>query len=154
LCEGRGERVRPAPPIEPAWSVALITPDVGCATASVYAALEIPLSRSRETHSLPMEVFRTGAREARRWLRNDLERAALTAEPRLRAWREAVDAGGGRHFLLSGSGSSFFGVFDDAREGRAALAAIEREARARGLAARGLWLTQPCGWSIKFLSET
>jgi 4-diphosphocytidyl-2-C-methyl-D-erythritol kinase len=153
-CEGRGERVAPAPRIATGWWVALITPAVACSTASVYRALEKPVRRSREADRLPIDLFGTPAREARRWLHNDLEHAALEALPELRSWREAVDAGAGPGFRLSGSGSSFFGLFEDPRAAREALEGIAGEARARGLEARGHWLTRPSGWGIQFLSES
>jgi len=154
LCQGRGEIVRPAPAIAPRWHVAVIAPAVLCSTAKVYGALENTFGRSADGDSLPIDLFGTHAEEARRWLCNDLERVALVASPELVAWRAALDTAGAEHFQLSGSGSSFFGLFDDPGEARRVMESVKREARARGLEERGRWLTRLSGWGLKFLRHT
>ena len=153
LCVGRGEEVSPSTLPAPAWWVAVVTPDVVCPTAEVYGALENSLRRSRETQSVPIEPFGTRASEARRWLSNDLEGAALEARPELVSWREALGAAGCEHFLLSGSGSSFYGLFDDSDAARQGLESVAEAARARGLEHRGQWLTKLGGFGLKFLSD-
>lgn len=164
LCEGRGERVAPAPAPSAPWHVAVVVPEPRASTGSVYAALENRLWGPRETHSLPRDAFGTRASDARRWMANDLEEPALSAVPELVPWRVALDeavregppgsGSGGERFLLSGSGSAFYAVFDDAATARRTLDAALRAARSRGLEERGHWLTSLSGFGLRFLSES
>jgi 4-diphosphocytidyl-2-C-methyl-D-erythritol kinase len=66
-----------------------------------------------------------------RLLSNDLEEAALEEAPVLakqgRRIRGVLVQEGAFWAALSGSGSSFFGLFDDARRARKARAALARE---------------------------
>jgi 4-diphosphocytidyl-2-C-methyl-D-erythritol kinase len=143
LCEGRGERVRPLPPASVGdWSIVIVTPEPGCPTGAVYAALEAPGGvADSDAPALP-----TGsAALARGALRNDLESAALRAVPALRDWRALLDGAGAGHFRLAGSGSSFFGLFDGDGEARAALAVVEGAAAGAGLGLRAALVTRPAG---------
>ena len=76
------------------------------------------------------------AAELRAHLANDLEPGALRAVPELARWRRLLDGAGLEHFTLSGSGSSFFGVFAAEGEARAACARAQERARAVELALR------------------
>jgi 4-diphosphocytidyl-2-C-methyl-D-erythritol kinase len=143
-CRGRGERVEPLPAPSPAWWVALVVPAVRAPTAAVYGALGIPLS-----HPPAVPTVRTlsglRASAARAACFNQLEAAATVAVPELRRWREALDSAGADHFRLSGSGSAFFGLYDDADETRRGLESVLAEAERRGLAVRGRWVTRTLG---------
>jgi 4-diphosphocytidyl-2C-methyl-D-erythritol kinase len=88
----------------------------------------------------------------RRFLFNELEAVALEAIPALVPWRKALDLGGGEHFRLSGSGSSFYGLFDTRDEAQGALDRVVDEARRRGLRERGRWITRPTGFGAKLSS--
>lgn len=147
LCKGRGEDVvaLAAPSVE--WTVALVTPSARCATAAVYGALGFPLSDPRALPTVPGALFAARPAEARAWLFNRLEGAALAMHPELAQWRGALDAAGAGHFRLAGSGASFFGLFDTRGEAESALEGIAVEARRWGLATRGSWVTRParCG---------
>jgi 4-diphosphocytidyl-2-C-methyl-D-erythritol kinase len=144
-CTGRGELVRPLARAPTHWQVAILTPHVRCPTAAVYSALRNCLSTPAEVHSLPATWCELSASAARRYLFNRLEAAALEAFPQLRAWRELLDGCAAEHFRLSGSGASFFGLFDHRVEAQQALERISSRARSQGLELRGRWLTQPSG---------
>jgi 4-diphosphocytidyl-2-C-methyl-D-erythritol kinase len=108
---GIGERLEPV--VLPVLHFVVATPTFGCATAEVYRAwddLGGPAGRSVEVAGLPL-------------LGNDLEAAAQRVEPRLVAFRDAVEAAAGAPALLAGSGSSYALVFADA--------ATAQDARAR-----------------------
>ena len=98
-------------PIElPELWIVIATPTFGCATADVYRAwdeLGGPEGRSVAVDRLPP-------------LRNDLEPAAQHLEPRLIAFREAIEGAAGAPALLAGSGSSYFVVFDNPADAEAA----------------------------------
>jgi 4-diphosphocytidyl-2-C-methyl-D-erythritol kinase len=85
----------------PAFDVVIATPTFGCSTADVYRAwdnLGGPVGRTVDHAGLPP-------------LHNDLEPAAQHVEPRLVAFREAVEGAAGSPALMAGSGSSYFVVF-------------------------------------------
>ncbi len=144
-CRGRGERVVALEPSSSARCFVVITPDFGCSTAEVYAAL-----RPGETGGTPARgdahlFFEASIEEARSALRNDLEAAALRRYPELIGVRRHLDRTGAGHFRLCGSGSSFFGLFEDEARARVFLEGwlAARKGRDYGLraafAARPAW---------------
>lgn len=154
LCTGRGERVEPLPAPWPGACVAILTPDVRCPTADVYRAVGATLSRARELPTVASAALGAPVERSRELFRNDLEAVALRAIPGLAAWRAALDASGAGHFRLSGSGSSFFGVFASRPLAEEALARVGAELAARSLPPRGAWITQPSGRGAQVFSET
>jgi 4-diphosphocytidyl-2-C-methyl-D-erythritol kinase len=147
LCEGIGEIVTPLPGSPPDWVVLWITPRASCSTATIFAALDAmgdgPRSRSSpvsdlggDPSSIPAAVVR-GFRFG-----NDLEEAALRTVPELRLWRDLIDRSGGEHLCLSGSGSSFFGLYDSRGEAESDSERIAAAASAAGLAIRFRGLTR------------
>ncbi len=91
----------------PEQFVVIATPQFGCETAAVYRAWDA----LGGPHAEP----------------NDLEPAAFEVEPRLRAFKDAVEAAAGARAVLAGSGSSYAVLFDDEAD---ASAAYERVAAA------------------------
>lgn len=144
LCEGIGERVTAYPGAPPAWSVALLVPETRCPTSDVFQALP---AAERVTAGEPPgpEVARLAALELRERLATDLEPAALAAVPELGRWRALLDAHGAAHFRLSGSGSAWFGLFDEAAEAGAELARLRTLAEGAGLGLRLAQVTGPLG---------
>lgn len=116
LCEGRGERVTPMREAGPGHYV-LVMPCVKVATSEVYAVLKNDLTNRMLARNNDVSPVRgDGVEVVARALRNDLQGAALALHGRLREiWQkleevsESCKADG---MLLSGSGSSFFMVFD------------------------------------------
>jgi len=102
---GIGEIVEPID--LPTRHVVIATPRFGCATADVYRAWD----GLGGPHAEP----------------NDLEPAAHHVEPRLVAFKAAVESAAGASATLAGSGSSYFVLFDDEA---AAVAARARVANA------------------------
>jgi 4-diphosphocytidyl-2-C-methyl-D-erythritol kinase len=144
-CTGRGEQVEPLAPPPPGWWIAVIVPNVGAPTGSVYAALPKGLSMNAPPSTVRAGLFDPAVGVARGALSNGLEQAALSAVPELARWRELLNAHGAGHFRLSGSGSSSFGLFRDPQEADHCLSALARAARARGLVPRASWVTRPAG---------
>ncbi|MFN0243467.1 MAG: 4-(cytidine 5'-diphospho)-2-C-methyl-D-erythritol kinase [Planctomycetota bacterium] len=145
LCTGRGEHVHASDAVPRGWRVAILTPDVLASTARVYRAVTTPLSEHAALPSLPNAWPDVSVHAARQLSHNDLEAAALDAIPGLREWRELLDACGAEHFRMSGSGSSFFGLFDDTVDASQSLGRCLEAARTRGLPVRGSWLVRPAG---------
>ncbi len=143
LCEGRGEVVTPWAVAPPPRHLVIVTPDVHLSTASVYRALSVPLSEVGGQHTFPLHGLGASVGEARAYLYNQLEEAALVVSPRLGAWRRCLDELGLAHFCLAGSGASFFGLYDTEAQARSDLAELLQAAAARGLAVRFNAVTRP-----------
>lgn len=148
LARGRGEVLEVLPAPTSPWVAALVTPAVPAPTPAVYAALGLERGAS---YRAPRQrdgaaLLALGARELRAQLSNDLERPALAAVPELARWRallEGLDLG---HWRLSGSGSSWFGLYPDERGARQGLAVVEAAAEREGLGVRLLCVAGPAGY--------
>jgi 4-diphosphocytidyl-2-C-methyl-D-erythritol kinase len=127
--------------------VVVVDPGRPLSTAAVFRRVDSRLTPRENSHTIFRFVSRDleGLGDALGVLSNDLEQAALEEAPDL-----AVQVGRIRGILvregallasLSGSGASFFGVFDDARRARRAQAALEARGF-RALRCRTLSLDQ------------
>ena len=147
LSTGRGEQVAPLA-ASPPWHVALLTPAIECPTPAVYQALDLPLIDADgipagPAADLAAKLLASSASSAHGLVRNDLEAAALRAFPALGDWRSLLKDLGLGHFCLAGSGSSFFGLFEEAASATAALIKLEEVARDRGLGVRYSGVSRP-----------
>lgn len=149
LCGGRGEEILEAPERAPRWHAAIVAPAVGCPTPAVYAELARRLSRPSGAPTLPRAWLDAPASDARRFLVNRLEAAALVVAPELARWRALFDALGTEHARLTGSGSAFFALFDTRGEAEQFGARVEERARAEGLLLRGRWTVGAAGSGAK-----
>lgn len=125
LAWGRGERLLPLPPL-PARPVLVAHP--GEAMSTVDAFGEIAALRGG-VYAPEAALIDPGS--LRSWegvaaiARSDFEPVVLRRIPRLGDGLAALRAAGARIALLAGSGSSIFGVFDDARARDGAAAPLE-----------------------------
>jgi 4-diphosphocytidyl-2-C-methyl-D-erythritol kinase len=101
---GIGEILEPAD-VAPGW-VLIAAPPFECSTPEVYAAWDA----LGGPHTPP----------------NDLEPAAHHVEPRLDAFKAAVESAAGAPAVLAGSGSAYAVVFDDHDAAAAAHARVEK----------------------------
>lgn len=126
---GRGDEVYPLRR-QVRGHVVIVDPGVPVSTARVFSRVDGRLTPRMNSNSIFYFVSREleGA-EAYRFLVNDLEEAALEEAPALREQvvrvRDVLRREGARCAALSGSGSSFFGLFGGARAARRAAAALE-----------------------------
>ena len=102
----------------------LAVPSFGIATAEVFA-------KGSEDWRLPTENLHfpgnLGAQEDLSWMQNDLEEAAFAIAPSLRTMRDAIERLGASRSMLSGSGSTVFGLFPDGGSRDAAIKALCEE---------------------------
>ena len=115
-------------------------------TARVFARLDGMLTTRENSNSIYYFVSRElEGPGGYRFLQNDLEEAALEEAPELRVQtgriRDVLLREGACLASLSGSGSSYFGLFEDARPAKRARAALAAEGF-RALGARTLTLEQ------------
>jgi 4-diphosphocytidyl-2-C-methyl-D-erythritol kinase len=110
VCTGRGEIVHAlAPPRS--WFCVVLTPEFGCSTADVYRAVRAAGEAPIDLVTAVERWSQLAVPDLRRVFRNDLELAAVEAVPALARVRDELRRWDCSHFGLSGSGSSFFGIF-------------------------------------------
>ena len=129
LGTGRGEQVVPLADAAHAHLV-VVSPPVKVSTAEAYKSLSAPALTKDEAAvnfyvSHEAADFSCSLREA---LTNDFEPAVFRQFPEIERARDALIGAGARGALLSGSGSSVFGIFDS-REQAARAADTLRGAR-------------------------
>ncbi len=115
---GVGERIDPI--AVPSLGVLVATPPFGVATPDVYRAWD-EMGGPRAERGVDPPGALSGLVGL---LANDLEAAAERVEPRLREFREALEAAAGRRALLAGSGSSCAVLFDHPDEAAAAVGRV------------------------------
>jgi 4-diphosphocytidyl-2-C-methyl-D-erythritol kinase len=119
LVGGAGEVVEPLPP--PGEFAAVLVPaEQGLRTADVYAEADrLGLGRERRELDAIAAELRTAAGagaspvEYAELLVNDLGEAAMKLRPEIRGAVTALDEAGARVALVTGSGPTAFGLFDD-----------------------------------------
>lgn len=116
ICRGRGELIEPVVGIGDLWFVVVYPPE-GLSTAAVYDACR-PAEQPRQIKPLLEAVQRGDLRQLGRNLWNRLEEPAEQLSP----WIERLRREFGGHDCvghgMSGSGSSYFGVYRHARHAR------------------------------------
>jgi len=108
----------------------VVTPGVEVSTAEAYGALSAP-ALTKEGSVANLSVSRTEARiydSLCGMMSNDFERVVYGLHPAIERARDALLGAGARCAMLSGSGSSVFGVFDTRGEAERAGLALEGEA--------------------------
>ena len=111
---GRGEEVSP---IEEARSenLLLVNPGFAVSTRDAYEKLS-RLTASKAPSIIPFALTAAkGIRELLLAARNDLEEVVLDAHPEIAEVKRRLSSLGARHPLMSGSGATVFGVFDNSQ---------------------------------------
>ena len=150
-CTGRGDVVEPLPAAPTAVALAVLTPGVEAETARVFASADGDLPAPARRPRVVPDLLELPVESIREQLFNDLEPRALRAFPRLAAWRELLDEAGAAHFRLSGSGSSFFGIFADVASASRCLDRLLERARLRGLVPRAFRVARPAGHAARLV---
>lgn len=136
LGTGLGTEVSPLPDVEET-SLLIVTPGVRVLTAEAYKALSAP-ALTKDSADIMLSISRADAQFPRLLpyhLHNDFERVVLRLEPEIERAKRALSLAGARAALLSGSGASLFGIFDN-REAQ--------ERAAQGLRAERGWRVFSC----------
>ena len=121
---GRGERIEPLPPIGQR-PVLLGHPPFALATAAVYAALGAALTPELDGVTVSRLFVKFAEGNDFALATNDLEAPAFAMRGELRSFRDALSRTGAEVALLSGSGSTVFGMYGAGTE----LTAIADELR-------------------------
>jgi len=107
LGEGRGEQLQPLNLDLSGYSFLLVHPGIHVSTAWAFSQI-IPGDRGDSPSVIIQQPVRTWAGR----LINDFEEPVLRHYPELRAIRENLYEAGALYAAMSGSGSSFFGIFE------------------------------------------
>jgi 4-diphosphocytidyl-2-C-methyl-D-erythritol kinase len=105
---GIGERLEPVEQL-PAMDLLIAYPEVSISTAEVFKRLNLGLTNPPKQHR--NSPFKERLFCISRDLVNDLETVTLTRYPLVKSAKEALLSLGAKGALMSGSGSSVFGIF-------------------------------------------
>jgi 4-diphosphocytidyl-2-C-methyl-D-erythritol kinase len=128
VCAGRGEIVTPVAPPMPRWAL-IVLPGWHLATPRVYRAFDdLEPGPAGALLDEPWEAWsKLTAEQLLPLLANDLEPAAFSICPPLRALRELLETVLGRPVRMSGSGSSLFTLFDTPEQAESAWRVVQRD---------------------------
>jgi len=118
LGRGIGEELFPWP-THPAWYV-ILSPPITISTAWAYQNLRLTTPSEPPNYEPGQPLWEQG-------LVNDFEPLILECYPALQERKEALLERGAKLALLSGSGASLFGVFEEEAAAREAFAAFRKE---------------------------
>ncbi|MFQ5744897.1 MAG: 4-(cytidine 5'-diphospho)-2-C-methyl-D-erythritol kinase [Acidobacteriota bacterium] len=128
---GRGDRLRPLPPLPRQWLV-LVAPRQRVSTAVAYAAFDSATSPAVGTGAAaavtpaPTPPPYRPALDAS-WMGNDLTAVVGRVTPAVEEARHALLAAGAAMAQMSGSGAASFGAFPDRRGARRAAATLRAQ---------------------------
>ncbi len=129
LGTGRGTDIHPLADVPP-QQLLIVTPRVRVSTAEAYKSLNAhALTKAVSPANLTVSRARaeiSGSLQAALW--NDFEPVVYRLHPEIERARDALVATGARGALLSGSGASVFGLFENVRERDRAQASLRVEA--------------------------
>jgi 4-diphosphocytidyl-2-C-methyl-D-erythritol kinase len=129
LATGIGTELN-ALPDNPKEHLLVVTPNATVSTAEAYKSLRAPalttsVVASILTSSCSANEFRDTDQSE---LHNDFERVIFEIEPEIKRAKDALLRSGASGALLTGSGSSVFGIFDNQQAQESALREIQAEA--------------------------
>lgn len=113
--EGIGEILNPVDIDLKGKSLLIVKPDIYVSTKDAFAGIKVrkPDFDLRYLHYLPLEEWRGK-------VRNDFEETVFPRHPEIAELKESIYASGAVYASMSGSGSSVYGIFNDAEAARRA----------------------------------
>ena len=132
LATGTGTELAPLKDL-PAQQVVIVKPQAGISTSEAYRALKAPaLTTPKAVSILASSLTQASFSDSEQWrlcdhLENDFERVIFDMDPEIRRVKETLMQVGARCALLAGSGSSVFGIFENATELSSAARALSKE---------------------------
>ncbi len=106
------------------YNVIVVFPGIAVSTAEVYKKLNFGLTKSKkETKS---RLLNKGLVDPVRCLYNDLEKPAFSICSEIKGLRDVLLSFGAEGVLMSGSGSSVFGLYSELKNARVAYSKLQR----------------------------
>jgi len=126
---GTGTQVSPLPDGSECFLI-IITPNARVSTSAAYDALKAPSLTTQGSVSILSSSFADhGFGDCDQWaLHNDFEGVIFEIEPEIERAKKALLEAGAQGGLLTGSGSSVFGVFEGEAARERGLTVLKREA--------------------------
>ena len=143
LSEGIGEILTPLPAL-PACSIVLAKPAISVSTKAVYENLHVNTLPAEAHPDVDQVIEALKARDVRAVagrMGNILETVTSRQHPEIDAIKERMMALGALNAMMSGSGPTVFGLFDDPEKAQACYQAL-LSAKESGLA-KQVYLTEP-----------
>jgi len=123
---GIGDRLHPLPPLPKTWLV-LVYPGFGVSTKDAYAKVQFPLTGMRSIHKMTSLLSRPHPSAWAGQLFNRFEELVFPDHPELPKIKQELLDAGAIGALMSGSGSSVFGIVESAAQGRKVLAILRKK---------------------------
>jgi 4-diphosphocytidyl-2-C-methyl-D-erythritol kinase len=123
---GIGERLSAIKHFPRLWMV-ILYPGFPVSTAWVYRNLRLKLTKQRLNNSINFSYLSGGPEKIRRLLVNDLETVTVSRYPKIGLLKENLTRAGAVGSLMSGSGSSVFGIFDSRQEAQLAFCRLKEK---------------------------
>ncbi len=136
LAFGRGERIEPWPSF-PTWWYILIFPGFSISTPWAYGQVKIPLTQNKKTINIE-NLLEQGKIPGKEGFKNDLEEFIRPSFPILGKIKQALLEQGCCQALMSGSGSTVFGIWQDKQKAGEAFKQLKRQGWGKVFIARGL----------------
>lgn len=113
LCEGIGEVITPLTPFKNVI-ILLVKPNFGVSTKEVFKALDLSLIyKHPDTESLMVAMKKYELNHFNYYSKNILENVTLRKYPVIREIKIKIMRQGALYSMMSGSGPTVFGIFDD-----------------------------------------
>lgn len=113
LGSGSGTKITPLPEVQ-AKHLLIVTPNAKVATGEAYEALNAPALTKPNSDTI-LSISRADEHFTDSFpdgLHNDFERVIFRLKPEVERAKNALVLAGARHALMTGSGSSIFGIFE------------------------------------------
>lgn len=136
LALGRGERIEPWPAF-PSWWYVLIYPGFSISTSWAYNQVKFPLTRGEKTINIKRLKANKNIRGKDR-LKNDLEKVVRPFFPIIGKIKKALLEQGCVQALMSGSGSTVFGIWETKKTAQEAYLHLKQQGWGEVFLARGL----------------
>lgn len=114
----------------PKLNLVLINPSFPLSTKAVYERLNLTLTKNKNNYSIP-RFYALG--DVVRELHNDLESVSLKMHPGLKDFKQMLVKEGALGALMSGSGPTLFGIFEDEKSAKKARDAILKKVSGESL---------------------
>ena len=124
LATGIGEKMEPLEVVPPLWFL-LITPDFPISTAWAYRNTRRGLTKTNNNTIIPKCI--NHLQDVITILSNDLEHVVIPRYPLIQEIKDALLAEGAKGSLMSGSGSTVFGIFESEAGAQEAFSQIKRQ---------------------------
>jgi len=126
LCEGIGEVVTPLPSFKDRV-VVLVKPPFGVSTKDAYGAFSLEkIKRHVETEKLMSAMKQENLQGVHYYVRNLLENVVLQKHPVVKRVKQQVAQSGAEVTLMSGSGPTVYGIYQEEEVARKAVDALRR----------------------------